>query len=75
MAMLHYRISPDDEGDSYWVYASSEEEARQLVAMYAEPDTTDEHLYRCEPDDTHTPAPGIVVSSTGHTFSDRIEQS
>ena len=70
--MPYYRIVPEDEGDSYWVYASSEEEARELVAISCEPDTIDEDLYKCELDDTHTPPVGIVVSSTGHTFFGKL---
>jgi hypothetical protein len=48
--MAYYRLQRLDDagGASYWVEARSEEQARRLIALYAqEPDATKVELFAC----------------------------
>ncbi|MAN79694.1 MAG: hypothetical protein CMF64_04810, partial [Magnetovibrio sp.] len=56
----NFHIYPVADGDSFWVKASSSEEARKLITLNV-PDAanaTESSQYRCEEDDQKSPPHG-----------------
>ncbi len=67
--MDHYNLwrKEDDESDSYWVLASSSEEARELVALniYEASDARDSDKFECEVDTKKTPPSELIYRRLG----------
>lgn len=62
--MHYYHVWPidDDDADSYWVLASSENEACRFVALNVEAasNARDSVMYGCELDDRKTPPDSLI---------------
>lgn len=62
--MPHYRITPrkDEDPESYWVLAESEEEARRLVALNVEQarEAEDASRFECELGTEKQPPFGMI---------------
>ena len=57
----------DGESDSYWVLASSSDEARELVALniYEASDARDSDKFECEVDSKKTPPSALIYRRLG----------
>ena len=69
--MPHYCLRPQDgtAHDSYWVLASTEEEARRLIGLNAAPSATNPEKYDCLVDNKHMPPLGVILKGDGHTIT------
>ena len=63
VALRFYRVwSVDDDADSYWVMASSDNEARRFVALNVEAASSarDSAMFECEIDERKTPSEYLI---------------
>jgi hypothetical protein len=63
MACFHLWRCDDDDADSYWVAATTEDEARRLVALNVDeaPDAEDRMRFDCGPSNRTAPAAGMIL--------------
>ena len=64
-ALPNFHIYPVADGDSFWVKASSSEEARKLITLNA----AEASQYRCEEDDQKSPPHGLIYHQAGRPIT------
>lgn|GEM_PF-1483582 len=67
----NFHIYPVADGDSFWVKASSSEEARKLITLNV-PDAAnaaEASQYRCEEDDQKSPPHGLIYHQQGRPIT------
>lgn len=69
--LANFHVYPITDGDSFWVKASSSEEARRLIALNVPEATQVEETahYRCEEDDHKSPPHGMIYHRLGRPIS------
>ena len=67
----NFHIYPVADGDSFWVKASSSEEARKLITLNVPdaPNATEASQYRCEEDDQKSPPHGLIYHQQGRPIT------
>lgn len=69
--LANFHIYPIADGDSFWVKASTSDEARKLIALNV-PDASNAQEtshYRCEEDDQKSPPHGLIYHQLGRPIS------
>ena len=70
-ALPNFHIYPVADGDSFWVKASSSEEARKLITLNVPdaPNAAEASQYRCEEDDQKSPPHGLIYHQAGRPIT------